>query len=111
MADLEITPEDVKRLLTQSPEAVLLVDCRRDDEVAICAIVGALHVPLQEIAHRADDILDEAGERVVIVYCHHGVRSVGAVAMLKASGVANARSMAGGIDAWSTRIDPAVPTY
>ena len=47
----------------------------------------------------------------IIVYCHHGRRSLYAVEQLRALGYANAQSMAGGIDRWSAEIDSEVPRY
>jgi rhodanese-related sulfurtransferase len=50
-------------------------------------------------------------DRDVVVYCHVGARSAQAAVWLKASGWARARSLAGGIDAWSEQVDPRVPRY
>ncbi len=54
-------------------------------------------------------VLEEA--EAVVLYCHHGIRSLDAVAWLRAQGVEGARSLAGGIDRWATEIDPRVPRY
>jgi rhodanese-related sulfurtransferase len=40
-----------------------------------------------------------------------GARSERVTAFLRASGFARAVNLAGGIDAWSREIDPAVPRY
>ncbi|MCH7682159.1 MAG: hypothetical protein IIB35_00415 [Gemmatimonadetes bacterium] len=40
-----------------------------------------------------------------------GVRSMQALEILNAAGLTKARSLAGGIDAWSTDVDPSVPRY
>jgi len=47
----------------------------------------------------------------LVVYCHHGIRSRQVVEWLRAQGLAKARSLAGGIDAWSLEIDPDMPRY
>jgi rhodanese-related sulfurtransferase len=39
------------------------------------------------------------------------VRSLSAAAYLERAGYHNVRSLAGGIDAWSCEVDPAVPRY
>ena len=108
---MEMSVEEVKRLLDESPDALLLVDCRTDAEVAIARIEGAVHVPMDRIATSAEDLADDAAGRSVVVYCHHGVRSLAAAAQLRALGVGGASSMRGGIDLWSARIDASVPTY
>ncbi|MBP7948259.1 MAG: rhodanese [Verrucomicrobiales bacterium] len=87
-----------------------LVDCRERDEWNFCRIEGAELIALSEFAAEAPRRF--AGEqRPIVVYCHHGMRSMQAVRMLRALGVENAWSLAGGIDQWSRDIDPAVPRY
>jgi adenylyltransferase/sulfurtransferase len=50
-------------------------------------------------------------EREVVVYCHHGIRSAYAVAMMRQAGFANPRNLLGGIDAWAQIVDPEMPAY
>ena len=47
----------------------------------------------------------------VVCICHHGVRSAQVVAFLQRHGHAQAYNLAGGVDAWSTQVDHAVPRY
>jgi monothiol glutaredoxin len=44
-------------------------------------------------------------------HCHHGQRSQQAAAYFLSHGFQNVYNVAGGIDAWSTEIDPSVPRY
>ncbi len=108
----EITPEELAALrgAPDSP-AVRLVDCREKDEFAICRIEGAELVPLSRFAAEAPAKLlrEEAGP--IVIYCHHGMRSMHATVFLRERGKADAWSLAGGIDQWSQRIDPEVPRY
>ena len=46
---LEISVEEAHRLITKSPDRVLLVDVREADECEICRIVAAQHIPMQQI--------------------------------------------------------------
>ena len=105
--EFEISPEELSGKLRGDAPPVL-VDVRRDDEVAICALAGAVHLPLNDLSVRLDE-LDPRAETVV--YCHHGVRSLNATVMLRQAGFANVRSLAGGIDRWSREIDASVPRY
>ena len=105
--DWEITPQDLDALRQRSEPAVLL-DVRRSDEVATAAIAGAVHIPLDELEERVDE-LDPTKE--TIVYCHHGVRSLTATAFLRQRGFDKVKSLAGGIDRWSVLVDPSVPRY
>ena len=107
MTDLEITPRDVKQRLDRGHQ-FLLVDVRETWEHDLCRIDGAKLVPLGALP--ANLALFEQADDVV-VYCHHGRRSLDAAAWLRAQGVDGARSMAGGIERWSTEIDPAVSRY
>jgi rhodanese-related sulfurtransferase len=106
---VEISPEEVARCLA-GPGAPRLIDVREPDEFAICRIAGAELIPLSELASVAAWRLSDRSQELV-VYCHHGVRSLRAVQWLRARGWSGARSMAGGIEAWSLRVDPAVPRY
>ena len=47
----------------------------------------------------------------VFALCHHGMRSAQVVAFLLRQGHAAVYNLTGGIDAWSTQVDPRVPRY
>lgn len=110
--DWEITPRDCAAALSDAASAPLVIDCRTEPERAICRIDGSLHLPLHELEARLPDLMDDLADapRAVVVHCHHGVRSLRAVAILRAAGI-DARSLAGGIDLWSIDIDRSVPRY
>lgn len=107
LANLEITPREVKALLTRG-EKFLLVDVREKWEYDTSRIEGATLIPLREIPANLQR-LEDAGE--IVLLCHHGLRSLDAAAWLRSQGVAGARSMAGGIDRWSAEVDSTVPRY
>lgn len=104
---LETTVEALHALLSAGGE-VQLVDVRDDWELGIAALPGALHIPLPQLPASLD-ALDPA--RPVVLLCHHGMRSLQAAIWLRQQGFGGATSVAGGIDTWSRRIDPAVRTY
>jgi len=87
-----------------------LIDCREPDEWDYCRIEGAEHVPLGTIPAKTAALAADS-PRGLVVYCHHGMRSLHAVAFLRAHGLEQAFSLTGGIDAWSRAIDPDVPRY
>lgn len=105
--NMEVAPAEVKRQL-ESGEPLMLVDVREAWEVQTCSIAGATNIPLREISAHLDR-LEEAEN--IVVFCHHGMRSLDAAAWLKSQGVAAVRSMTGGIDRWSLEIDGSVPRY
>lgn len=106
---LEIDVQAVKRL-QDSGESFLFLDCREPDEHAIASIPGAVLVPMQEIPERLEWLAPHRDGRIV-VHCHHGGRSLRVTRWLRAQGFPGAQNMSGGIDAWSTGIDPATPRY
>jgi rhodanese-related sulfurtransferase len=50
-------------------------------------------------------------EREVVAICHHGGRSMQVAIFLENQGVRRVHNLAGGIDAWSRTVDPAVALY
>jgi rhodanese-related sulfurtransferase len=107
LSDLEISPREVKERLDRG-EKVLLVDVREPWEYAQCRIQGAMLIPMGNIPASLQQL---DGDEDVICYCHHGMRSLDVATWLRSQGVASAKSMTGGIDRWSTEVDPAVPRY
>ena len=107
---MEITPAEVKRRL-DAGEKLYLVDCREPGEFEMARIAGAELIPMNttpQHLHRLDGMAEEAP---LIVYCHHGVRSLMVVNWLRQQGVDGCASMSGGIDLWSLSIDSGVPRY
>ncbi|MBA4067601.1 MAG: hypothetical protein C0501_28630 [Isosphaera sp.] len=104
----QIHPTDLKAML-DAGQPVLLVDVREPEEHAYCALPGSVLIPLGELAARAAEV--DPGEALVVVYCHHGVRSVSGAAVLRHAGLPEVASLSGGIDLWSRLVDPAVPRY
>ena len=112
MADappLEISIQETKERLAAG-EAVRLVDVRDPEEFAYCQLPSAQLIPLPTVPTDAGTKLPDR-DAEIIVYCHHGMRSMQAVQFLRARGYTNARSMAGGIDRGSREVDPSVPRY
>jgi rhodanese-related sulfurtransferase len=105
---LEITPVEVKRLLDTGAN-LSLIDVREPEEHHICRIDGATLIPMREIPQQFGRL--EADLVPLIVFCHHGVRSLTVVSWLREQGLDDCQSMSGGIDAWSRQVDPTVPRY
>lgn len=104
--DYEVQPEAVSEL--QKRGEIVLLDVREPWERATAVIEPSQFIPMGEIPARIQE-LDPDDH--VVVYCHHGVRSMNVTAWLRQQGFAKAQSMAGGIDRWSRFIDPKVPLY
>jgi rhodanese-related sulfurtransferase len=106
----ELTPRDVKDAMARAPGSLLLIDCRTPEEWAVAHVEGSIHIPLDAIEKRLDEIELAEGATLAVI-CHHGVRSMRAALMLRAHGFKDAMSVAGGIDAWSLGADASVPRY
>ena len=107
---LETTPQEVGSRL-KSGQKLFLIDVREPHEFGLARIEGAELIPMRGIPaelSRLDGLADEA---TLIVFCHHGVRSLNVVNWLREQGVSGCQSMNGGIDRWSREIDPSVPRY
>ena len=103
---LEISPTDLKKTLDRG-ESLQLLDVRESDEFKI-ANIGGLLIPLGELEARYVE-LDP--NKTTITLCHHGVRSRHAAAFLRSLGFSKVTNLAGGIDRWSTEVDPKVARY
>ncbi len=103
----ELTPAELKERLDQR-DPIVLLDVRQDWETRLCKLDNAVHIPIEEIEHRTDE-LDPTAE--IVVYCHQGVRSAAVAEYLRSLGFANARNLAGGVDAWARSIDPSMRRY
>ena len=98
--------------LCAGPQAPLLLDVREPWEAALASLrlqgVDSRLIPMGQIPARLAE-LDPA--QPVVVYCHHGMRSLQVVAFLERQGFESVYNLAGGIDAWSCEADPSVPRY
>ena len=100
----------------QSGDPLVLLDVREDHErdharIGISGGVADLHIPLGQIQARVDEIEDAARGRDLVVYCHHGQRSMVAATWLSRRGIQPIANLDGGIDTWSIRVDPSVRRY
>jgi rhodanese-related sulfurtransferase len=92
--------------------APVLLDVREPWEFALARIelpgTTTLHMPMQTVPLRLTEL---PRSRPVVCICHHGIRSAQVVAFLMRQGYDDVYNLAGGVDAWSTHVDPGVPRY
>jgi len=95
-------------ILRNNNEDVILLDVREDSELEICRIENALHIPMNEIPERCEAL---PLARPLVVFCHHGMRSMNVLHYLESRGFENVINMGGGIHAWATDVDSSTPRY
>jgi adenylyltransferase/sulfurtransferase len=106
-ADFDVQVQELKDWQDQGKDFTIL-DVRNPQEWEIARIEGSKLIPLHELPDRMGE-LDPAATLAVL--CHHGPRSSQAVRFLRQMGFARARNVAGGIERWSSQVDPSVPRY
>jgi rhodanese-related sulfurtransferase len=83
-------------LAALDPSTTQLLDVRRPDERAAGSIPGSIHIPLDELRPRLDEL---PRDREIIAYCHSGQRSYFAARILSQNGF-RARNLTGSYRTW-----------
>ena len=108
MPAIEIDPIEVKRRI-DAGEKLRMVDVREPFEHQRAHIAGAELIPMRSVPQSLETL--RAGNAQLVLFCHHGMRSLQVTRWLRGQGLEDSVSMAGGIDRWSLEIDTAVPRY
>jgi adenylyltransferase/sulfurtransferase len=103
----EMSVRELREALDQARPMTLL-DVREPHEYEIVHLPGARLIPLRELPARLGELDSHAD---LVAFCHHGMRSLQAVELLRGAGFSHARSLAGGIDAWAVEVDPGMARY
>ena len=101
---------DVKTLNQKisSNDNFILLDVRTDNEVFLSKINSSVHIPMNEIPNRINE-LDKNKE--IIVQCKSGKRSAKVCEYLSQNGFSDVKNLTGGILAWSKEIDSSIIVY
>ncbi len=103
----EITVQELQTKQNVGTDCVLL-DVREPEEVALVQLPNSVHIPMGDIPSRLHE-LDPDSE--IVVYCHHGVRSLQVAHFLHQRDFEHVLSLAGGIDVWAIEIEPEMTRY
>jgi adenylyltransferase/sulfurtransferase len=104
----EVSVQEMKKALDDPKLGIKLLDVRDPFELEIAQIAGVPLIPMGELGQRFTE-LDP--NQHLYIFCKSGIRSLNAVRFLKEQGFKYAKSVKGGIDAWSDEIDHNVPRY
>lgn len=102
-----ITPIELKQWIESRKEFQIL-DVRERWEYDIVRFESALLRPLGFLQMNPPE-LDK--DKPVVVYCHHGVRSLRGCAIMEYLGFKEVYNLAGGIDLYTSTVDPSMPSY
>src|SRR6516225_11313090 len=103
----ELSPTELKTRLGQ-PDPLVLLDVRQDWETRLCRLENAVHIPIEEIEMRADEL---SADDEIVVYCHQGVRSAAVAEYLRQRGFKNVKNLRGGLDSWARTVDTSMRRY
>ncbi|MBM5815440.1 MAG: molybdopterin-synthase adenylyltransferase MoeB [Cyanobacteria bacterium K_Offshore_surface_m2_239] len=107
-----ITVQQLKTLLEESAETLVLLDVRNPPEAEIATIPGAVLIPLHRIesGEAIEEVRQLAQGKTLYVHCKMGGRSAKALIALQRHGIEGV-NVTGGIQAWSEEVDPNVARY
>ncbi len=96
-----ITIKELKLLLSQSSQKILLIDVRNPIEHSQCSISGSKLFPLNTIesGEAINEIKDLSAKKSLYIFCKSGNRSLRAIKHLKKFGISGT-NIEGGIEAW-----------
>ena len=104
-----ITATELKAML-DSDEKIFLIDVREPNEYEIVSIPGAVLIPKDQFLNgSALERLPQ--DRRIVLHCKSGARSAECLAVVKNAGFSDAVHVGGGVLAWVSQVDPALPTY
>jgi rhodanese-related sulfurtransferase len=90
----------------------VVLDVREPYEVQTACVTAngfeLVTLPMGSIVEKLSE-LDK--DRPIACLCHHGSRSMQVAAYLSSQGFTHLANIEGGIHAWSSQVDPHVPTY
>src|SRR6185437_13764168 len=83
---LEVSPLDVQHRI-DAGEKLHLIDVREPHEFALCQIEGGNLIPMRQIPGELQTLEAKSDDGTLIVFCHHGVRSLNVVHWLREQGL------------------------
>jgi adenylyltransferase/sulfurtransferase len=108
-AGATISARELKDMLDRGDD-IFLVDVREPNEYEIVSIPGARLIPKGEfLSGAALELLPQ--DKQIVLHCKSGVRSAECLAVLQAAGFGDAVHVGGGVLAWISQVDPALPAY
>ncbi|WPK25156.1 hypothetical protein PUMCH_002459 [Australozyma saopauloensis] len=115
--DERLSPEEARQLLAQDPKTIIL-DVRPEEQFKITRLPNAVNSGWERTLSRADSLENILPNEFspeldnILVMCRYGNDSRYALRKLKDQfGLKKVYDLIGGIDRWSSEIDPSIPRY
>ena len=102
-----LSVQDLKRKLDCN-EDFTLIDIRENQELEICKLKEAVHIPMGSIPIRLNEI---DFKKPVVIMCKSGGRSAQICQFLNQQGYFDVYNLDGGIMSWALEIDSTIATY
>jgi adenylyltransferase/sulfurtransferase len=104
-----ITATELKEMLDRK-DNIFLIDVREPNEYEIVSIPGSTLIPKDQFLNgTALERLPQ--DKRIVLHCKSGARSAECLAVVKNAGFSDAVHVGGGVLAWVSQVDPALPTY
>ncbi len=102
-----ISPVELRSELDAGVD-LLLVDVREPDELEISVLPNVVHIPMDDLASRFEEIPKDAN---IVMICRTGNRSGKTTDFLLQQGYTNVRNLATGMNGYATTVDYTMKTY
>ncbi len=103
----EIDVAELEKIL-QNGSAPTIIDVREDFELEISKMEGAVHIPMNELPKRLDEL---SADEDYVIMCRTGVRSAQICEFLANQNFKSIANLTGGINEWAKRVDDSMPVY
>jgi rhodanese-related sulfurtransferase len=103
----QLSAKELKERLDRH-DPIVLLDVRQGWELRLCRLEHAVHIPIEEIESRTEEMNPEDE---IVAYCHTGVRSAAVTQYLTQLGFKRVKNLAGGVDEWARTVDPTMRRY
>ena len=107
-----VTCQDYQRLRESDNDEQhehVLLDVRAQEQFALCALEGAINIPLEDLTDQLDQLVSN---KPIYCICRRGRASVAATQLLlEQNPTLTVRNIQGGLNAWRETVDPSFPKY
>ena len=107
VAFTELDATELQKKL-ENGSSPIIIDVREDFELEISKIEGSLHIPMNQIPNRINELNPEND---YVIMCRTGVRSSQICEFLSNQNFRSIANLSGGINEWAKKIDSSLPVY